>query len=373
MTAQGPLAGLRVVEMAGIGPTPFCGMLLADLGADIVRIDRENPSSPVAGAVRGSEFDFLRRGRRSVTLDLKKAADVDACLDLFAGADAVIEGYRPGVMERLGLGPDVALGRNPALVYGRMTGWGQTGPLASAAGHDINYIALSGALHAIGDRDRPTPPLNLVGDFGGGALYLAFGVLAALRHAHVSGEGQVVDCAMSDGSASLMTAVYGMHASGAWSDQRRANPLDGGAPFYDTYRCLDGGWIAVGSLEPQFYLKLLEACGIDLAEFGSRQWDRDAWPPLRAALEAAFSSRTRADWVQDLEGVDVCFAPVLSLSEASRHPHNVARNVFVDVGGVRQPAPAPRFSATPGQIQSHETCTAGDISRDWKSRAREWL
>ncbi len=339
---QGPLSGLKVLEFAGIGPGPFCGMLLSDLGADVVRIDRK-------GAGRGAPSDITARGRRSVALDLKSAAAVEACLALMETADAVFEGFRPGVMERLGLGPDVALARNPKLVYGRMTGWGQTGPYAKAAGHDMNYIAITGALHAIGTDEKPVPPLNLVGDFGGGALYLAFGLLAGVIHARASGQGQVIDCAMSDGAASLMAMFYGFKAAGGWIEKRRSNLLDGGAHFYDTYQCADGGWIAIGSIEPQFYALLLEKTGISDPEFKA-QMDRSKWPSLRQRLATVIATKTRDEWCAIMEGTDVCFAPVLDLDEAPRHAHNVARQTFVELGGVVQPAPAPRFSATPGAI-----------------------
>jgi alpha-methylacyl-CoA racemase len=342
--AQGPLSGLKVVEFAGIGPGPFCGMLLSDLGADVVRIDRK-------GAGRGSKFDVTARGRRSVALDLKTPQAVEACLKLMQTADAAFEGFRPGVMERLGLGPEVALERNPRLVYGRMTGWGQFGPYAQAAGHDMNYIAITGALHAIGTRDKPVPPLNLVGDFGGGALYLAFGLMAGVICARQTGRGQVIDCAMSDGAASLMTMFYGMKASGAWREDRRANLLDGGAHFYDTYQCADGRWISIASIEPQFYTLLLEKAGITDPQF-KHQMSRDDWPELKSKLAAVIWTRTRDEWCALLDGTDVCFAPVLTLDEAPGHPHNVARQTFVSVDGVAQPAPAPRFSATPGAIQS---------------------
>ena len=340
---QGPLTGLKIVEFAGIGPGPFCGMLLSDLGADVVRIDRKGPG-------RGSPTDVTGRGRRSVALDLKDPAAIEACLKLAEKADVLFEGFRPGVMERLGLGPDVALKRNPKLVYGRMTGWGQTGPLSQAAGHDMNYIAITGALHAIGTEDKPVPPLNLVGDFGGGALYLAFGLLAGVIQARETGKGQVVDCAMSDGAASLMAMFYGMKAAGGMKDERRANLLDGGAHFYDTYQCSDGKWISVGSIEPQFYALLLEKTGIKDPEF-ARQMDRTAWPDLRAKLAAVIATKTRDEWTAIMGGTDVCFAPVLTLEEAPKHPHNAARQTFVEVAGVTQPAPAPRFSATPGAIQ----------------------
>jgi alpha-methylacyl-CoA racemase len=341
---QGPLTGVRIVEFAGIGPGPFCGMLLSDLGADVVRIDRKGTGRG------GAPSDVTSRGRRSVALDLKDPAAVETCLKLMEKADGIIEGFRPGVMERLGLGPEVALKRNPKLVFGRMTGWGQTGPWASAAGHDMNYIAITGALHAIGTEDKPVPPLNLVGDFGGGALYLAFGLLAGVIQARETGKGQVVDCAMSDGAASLMAMFYGFKASGMWKEERRANLLDGGAHFYDTYRCKDGRWVSIGSIEPQFYALLLEKTGASDPEF-ARQMDRSAWPSLREKLAALIATRTRDQWAEIMGGTDVCFAPVLDLDEAPKHPHNAARETFVEVAGVTQPAPAPRFSATPGRIQ----------------------
>jgi len=337
---QGPLSGLKIVEFAGIGPGPFCGMLLSDLGADVVRIDRK-------GGGRGaSKFDVTSRGRRSVALDLKTPEAVEACLRLIERADALFEGFRPGVMERLGLGPEVALKRNPKLVYGRMTGWGQTGPLSQAAGHDINYIALTGALAAIGTAEKPVPPLNLVGDFGGGALYLAFGLLAGVIHARETGEGQVVDCAMTDGSASLMAMFYGMAASGGWRPARGANLLDGGAEFYDVYKCKDDRWIALGSIEPQFYALLLEKTGINDPQFKA-QMNRDDWPEMKRKLATVIKTRTRDEWEEIMGGTDVCFAPVLGLDEAASHPHNAARETFVTVDGVVQPAPAPRFSASP--------------------------
>jgi alpha-methylacyl-CoA racemase len=341
--AQGPLSGLKIVELAGIGPGPFCGMLLSDLGADVVRIDRK-------GGRGGAKSDVTSRGRRSVALDLKNPEAIEACLTLMDSADAVFEGFRPGVMERLGLGPDVALKRNPKLVYGRMTGWGQTGPYANAAGHDMNYIAISGALAAIGTADKPIPPLNLVGDFGGGALYLAFGLLAGVIHARATGQGQVIDCAMSDGAASLMAMFYGFKASGMWSNERRNNLLDGGAHFYDTYQCSDGKWISIGSIEPQFYALLLEKTGITDPDF-QQQMNRDQWPALKAKLDAVIRTKTRAEWCAIMDATDVCFAPVLGLDETAGHAHNAARKTFVEVEGVTQPAPAPRFSATPGEIQ----------------------
>ena len=355
---QGPLSGLKVVEFAGIGPGPFCGMLLSDLGADVVRIDR-------VGGRGGAKTDITSRGRRSVALDLKSPAAVEACLQLMERADAAFEGFRPGVMERLGLGPEVALKRNPSLVYGRMTGWGQFGPYSQAAGHDINYIAISGALGAIGPAERPAPPLNLVGDFGGGALYLAFGLLAAVIHARQSGQGQVVDCAMTDGAASLMAMFYGMKASGVWSDQRHSNLLDGGAQFYDAYECADGKFISLGSIEPQFYALLLEKTGIKDPAFQA-QMNRAEWPALKAKLGAVIRTKTRDEWCAIMDGTDVCFAPVLSLEEAPRHPHNAARATFIEVEGVTQPAPAPRFSRTPSAARDPAAAEIGQLVGEWK-------
>ena len=341
---QGPLSGLKIVEFAGIGPGPFCGMLLSDLGADVVRVDRK-------GGRGGAKTDITGRGRRSVALDLKQPAAIEICLKLIEQADAAFEGFRPGVMERLGLGPDVALKRNPKLVYGRMTGWGQFGPYAQAAGHDMNYIAITGALDAIGTREKPIPPLNLVGDFGGGALYLAFGLMAGVISARETGKGQVIDCAMSDGAASLMAMFYGFKAAGGWSDAgRRSNLLDGGAHFYDTYQCSDGRWISIGSIEPQFYALLLEKTGINDPAFQA-QMDRSKWDGLREKLATVIATKTQAEWCAIMDGTDVCFAPILNMDEAPRHPHNAARKTFVEIDGVTQPAPAPRFSATPGAIQ----------------------
>lgn len=343
--ASGPLSGLKVVEFAGIGPGPFCGMLLADLGADVVRIDRmETVGRPAR--------DIMGRGKRSVGIDLKSAAGIETALDLIEKADALIEGFRPGVMERLGLGPDAALARNPRLVYGRMTGWGQTGPLSHSAGHDINYIALTGALHAMGRRgEPPAPPLNLVGDFGGGALYLAFGICAALLEARSSGRGQVIDCAMTDGAASLMTMFFGMKSMGMWSDQREANLLDGAAHFYDCYECACGGWLAVGAIEPQFHALLIPGLGLDPADFAA-QMDASRWPDYSARIAAAVRTRTRDDWMKVFEGTDACVAPVLSMTEAPQNAHNLARKTFETAFGVLQPAPAPRFSRTPGAISA---------------------
>jgi len=341
---MGPLQGLRIVEFPAIGPVPFAAMLLSDMGADVLRIDRKSARAP-----RTTEVYF--RGRRAIALDLKKPEATGAALRLIEKADAAMEGFRPGVMERLGLSPDVCLARNPRLVYGRMTGWGQTGPLAHAAGHDINYIALSGALHAIGEKGgKPVPPLNLVGDFGGGALYLAFGVVCGLLHARQSGKGQVIDAAMVDGAASLMSVFYGMYSAGFWQDARGVNWLDSGAPFYDTYETRDGKWVALGSLEEPFYRALLEKLGIADEDAGARM-DRARWPEVKGKIARMIKMRTRDEWDTLLLGSDVCYAPVLSLAEAPGHPHNAARDAFINVGGVTQPAPAPRFSETPAEIQ----------------------
>ncbi len=346
---MGPLNGIKVVEIAGIGPGPFCAMLLADMGAEVLRVDRTAESG--LGVAMPPRLNLLNRGRRSVAVDMKTPQGIDTVLRLAEGADALIEGFRPGVAERLGIGPDACLGRNPRLIYGRMTGWGQDGPLAHAAGHDINYIALSGALHAIGPHGgKPVPPLNLVGDFGGGALYLAFGIACALIEARQSGLGQVVDAAMVDGAASLMTLFYGLKAGGQWQDRRGANLLDGAAPFYDTYETRDGGYVAIGSIEPKFYAELLRLTGLEDAGLPT-QMDLGKWPEIKARLAEAFRSRTRDEWCRIMEGSEVCFAPVLSLDEAPAHAHNRDRGTFVEIDGVVQPAPAPRFSRTPGAVQ----------------------
>ncbi len=361
--ASGPLTGIRIVEFQGIGPGPFCGMLLSDLGADVIRIDRAG-----GGGRQATPANVEMRGRRSIALDLKNPGDVETALKLIEKADGLIEGFRPGVMERLGLGPDVALERNPKLAYGRMTGWGQTGTLSHAAGHDLNYIALTGALGAMGRKgEAPYPPLNLIGDYGGGALYLAFGLLAAVLHAKASGEGQVIDVAMTDGAASLSSMFYGMRAMGVWSDEREDNLLDGGAHFYDCYECKDGGYVSIGSIEPQFYALLLEKAGLTDPEF-KNQMDRKAWPELKTKLKAVILSKTRDEWCELMEGTDVCFAPVLSMAEAPKHPHNVARETFVDYEGVVQPSPAPRFSKTPGAIQRPPASIgthSEEILKDW--------
>ncbi len=342
---MGPLQGLRVIELASIGPGPMCCMLLADLGADVVRVDRLEPSG--LGVTMDPRHDVNARGRRSVALDLKSDAGRAAVLRLLAGADVLVEGFRPGVAEKLGLGPADCHARNPRLVYGRMTGFGQTGPLATAAGHDLNYIALSGVLHAIGPAlGKPVPPLNLVGDYGGGALYLAFGVLAALYERQRSGLGQVVDAAMVDGAASLASLFYGLHAAGSWGEPRGANLLDGGAPFYDSYETADGRHVSLAPLEPKFFAQLAAALGLE-ARFVQRQYDRRLWPEMRAAIAAAVLQHTRDEWCSRLEGSDACFAPVLSFAEAPRHAHARARDAFVTVDGIVQPAPAPRFDRTP--------------------------
>jgi alpha-methylacyl-CoA racemase len=347
MPPMGPLAGVHVIEIAGIGPAPFCAMMLADLGAQVIRVERGSarPNDPPAS-------DPLLRSRRSIALDLKNPAAVEALLQLIARADILIEGFRPGVLERLGLGPEPCLQSNPQLVYGRMTGWGQDGPLAAAAGHDINYIALAGALHLIGPPGgKPVPPLNLVGDFGGGGMLLAFGVLAALIEARQSGRGQVVDAAMVDGSAALLAMFFGLRARGMFHDATGANFLAGAAPYYDTYRTRDDKYVAIGALEPQFFAVLLDKLGLDKERFARSGFPRvnvppQEWAELRVAIAAAVASRTREEWCRIMEGTDACFAPVLSLEEAARHPHNVARGTFVNVNGVEQNAPAPRFSRT---------------------------
>jgi alpha-methylacyl-CoA racemase len=336
---MGPLSGIRIIELASLGPGPFGAMLLGDLGADVIRVDRPGRTDPLG-------LDRLTcRNRRSIGLNLKSKEGIGVLLDLINTADVLVEGLRPGVVERLGLGPEVCRDRNPGLVYARMTGWGQEGPLRERAGHDINYIALSGALDAIGPaRGKPTPPLNLVGDFGGGALYMVMGVLAALVERSSSGFGQVVDAAMVDGTTSLMTMFYEFKAMGLWEGDRGTNLLDGGAPFYDTYETAGGGWMAVGALEPQFFALLLERLGIDFA--AADQYDRTRWPELRDLIAAAFLARTREEWIDEFADSDACAWPVLSMAEAPTHRFNSERQVFVDVDGVFQPAPAPRFSRT---------------------------
>jgi len=363
---MGVLSGYRVIELAGIGPAPMCAMLLSDMGADVVRIDRLADAG--LGVQVQTKYGLLNRGRRSVALDLKRPEATDTVLRMVEKADALIEGFRPGVMERLGLGPDVCLLKNPRLVYGRMTGWGQEGPLAQAAGHDINYIALAGALHSIGRRgEAPVPPLNLVGDFGGGALYLALGVVAGILEAQKSGKGQVVDVAMVDGVASLMTAIYGMHGAGIWTNERGTNVLDTGAHYYDVYETRDGKHISIGSIEAKFYEELLERSGLKNEEL-PRQNDRPSWPRMKERLKALFLTKTRDEWCKLMEGTDICFAPVLSMDEAPRHPHNQLRGTFVVQDGVAQPAPAPRFSRTPSAIQ----CPPAVPGEHTEEALRDW-
>lgn len=342
-TGSGPLSGLRILEFVGIGPGPFAAMLLADMGADVLRIDRPGGGDSYSKNVVG-------RGRPTLHVDLKDASQVAQVLALVERADALIEGFRPGVMERLGLGPDIVLKRNPRLVYGRMTGWGQTGPLSRTAGHDINYISLSGALAAIGPADRPVPPLNLVGDYGGGALYLVAGILAGIVSARQTGLGQVVDCAICDGAASLMAMFSDLSSQGRWTSRRAANLLDGGAPFYRTFECSDGRHLSVGALEPKFYDLLCERMGFARSELPDRE-DARNWDRLHALLEQRFKLKTRDEWCAILGGIDTCVTPVLTLEEAAAHPHMAARQTFVEVDDVVQPAPAPRFSRTPSSIR----------------------
>lgn len=361
---SGPLAGLKVVEMAGLGPAPFCAMMLADMGAEVIRIEK-----PVkAEAVDNSRVQVLNRGRRSLAIDMRAEGATETVLALIAKADILIEGFRPGVMERMGLGPEVYLARNPKLVYGRMTGWGQFGPLAHAAGHDINYIAIAGALHAIGRAgEKPVVPLNYVGDFGGGGMLLGFGVLCALTEARSSGKGQVVDAAMTDGTALLSAMMYGFKAAGAWNNERGDNLLDGGAHFYDTYRCADGKFIAIGAIEPQFYSLLLKLCNITDPAFHTQR-DKAAWAPLKERMSALFMTQTRQQWCALLEGTDACFAPVLDWDEAAEHPHNIERETFIRVDGVLQPAPAPRFSRSVPPTPSAPRPSGADseaILADW--------
>ncbi len=371
---MGPLNGFKIIEVAGIGPGPFTAMMLSDMGADVIRIDRAG--NAVGGDPDAPPADLLNRGRRSVGLDLKSEAGVSVLLDLVGSADAIIEGFRPGVAERLGFGPDVCLERNPKLVYSRMTGWGQDGPYASTAGHDINYIALGGALAHLGRKgEKPTPPINLVGDFGGGGMLQAFGVVCALLEAQKSGSGQVVDAAMVDGAATLMTMIWSFSAMGIWSDTKGENLLDTGAHFYDTYETSDGKYVSIGSIEPQFYDELLQLTGLEdhLEAKGTElpyQHDKSQWPMLKDALTEIFAGKTRDEWCGIMEGSDVCFAPVLTMSEAAEHPHNVERGTFIEVAGIPQPAPSPRFSRTPGSVQ-RPPAFAGqhtdEVLADWLS------
>ncbi len=363
---MGPLDGIKVIEIAGIGPGPFACMMLADQGAEVLRIDRAQNVQPTQPDQ--PSLDLLCRGRRSAGVDLKNADGVAAVLRLVEQADVLIEGFRPGVMERLGLGPEVCLERNPRLVFGRMTGWGQEGPLAQAAGHDINYIALAGALAPIGRRGGPpVPPLNLVADFGGGGMLMAYGVMCALLERERSGKGQVVDAAMVDGSAALMTIFHGMRAVGLWSDERGTNLLDTGAHFYDVYETADGQYVSIGAIEPQFYAEFLERLGIEEDEL-PRQMDRATWPESKERVAKLLKTKTRDEWCAILEGTDVCFAPVLTMGEAVNHPHNVARNTFVEIAGTPQPGPAPRFSRTPSAIRrppAHAGQHTDEVLGEW--------
>ena len=370
---SGPLKGIRIVEMVGLGPCPFAAMMLADMGAEVIRIDRKPTDGPTPYPMQGTCFDVMARGRRSLALDLKAPEARDLALHLIDQADGLIEGFRPGVMERLGLGPDVCLARNPRLVYGRVTGWGQDGPLANAAGHDLNYIAMSGMLHEIGHGDAPpVPPLNLVGDFGGGGMMLAFGVVCALLEARGSGKGQVIDAAMVEGSALLGAMIYGYKAFGAWTGERGSAMLAGGAHFYNTYACADGKFVSVGSIEPQFYALLLKLCNIHDPAFDNHM-DRSRWPELKTKIAAIFATKPRQAWCDLMEGTDVCFAPVLDMDEAPSHAHNRARETFIEVDGVTQPAPAPRFSRTAPQVNAGPA-SAGqhseEILRDWGVQAQ---
>jgi alpha-methylacyl-CoA racemase len=373
-TRVGPLAGLKIVELGGIGPGPFASMLLSEMGADVLRLTRQ---ASAGTGIKGYDkrHRLIERGRRAVAVDLKNPRAIESVRRLIAGADAVLEGFRPGVAERLGLGPDDCLRLNPKLVYGRMTGWGQDGPLAAVPGHDINYIALTGVLHSIGRKDGPpVPPLNLVGDFGGGAMYLAFGMVCALLEARSSGRGQVVDAAMVDGASSLMTMMYGMHAAGLWTDDRGSNRLDSGTPWYDVYETADGKWISVGCNEPQFYDALLERLGIAAGVLPADRHDCKGWPAIRACFAQKFREKTRDEWCDVMEGSEVCFAPVLSMAEAPQHPHMKARGTFVKLDGVVQPAPAPRFSRTKPEIRHSAGSTeaqAADALRDWGFSAAE--
>ena len=363
--ATGPLRGVRMIEFAGIGPGPYASMLLSDMGADVVTIARQ-------GQWKGDERLFVNRGRRVVELDLKNLSHIAQALDLIESADALIEGFRPLVMERLGLGPDVVLARNPRLAYCRMTGWGQTGPLSQAAGHDINYIAITGALDSFrASTGEPVSPLNLIGDYGGGALFLVVGMLAAIIESRTTGKGQVVDVAMCDGVSSMLTTFHAMHAIGRWTDTPRTNMLDGGAHFYRTYKCKDGRYMSIGAIEPQFYAELRKIAGLEDDVFDAQQ-DRGKWPELARRLEAVFLTRTRDEWTSLLEGTDACAAPVIGLFEAPSHPHLAARETFVKADGGVQPAPAPRFSRTPSSIRNSAgvtPMTAADVLAGWSEAA----
>ena len=364
---MGPLEGIKIIEMAGLGPGPFAGMMLADMGADLILVERK-PAGPAGGTNKFRFPDCNRRGKRSIALNLKDPDDVETLLKLAEKADVLFEGFRPGVMERLGLGPEVLLQRNPKLIMGRMTGWGQEGPLSHAAGHDINYISLTGALRAIGRKgQRPVPPLNLVGDYGGGAMFLVTGILAALVERQRSGKGQVIDVAMTDGSAVLMSIFNTLQGVGMWSTQHGSNMLDSGAHYYDVYETSDGKYISVGSIEPQFYALLIEKTGLDPEAFKAQN-NAAKWPEFKEEMASLFKTKTRDEWCEIMEGTDVCFAPVLDLIEARQHPHNVARQTYMELDGIVQPAPAPRFSRTPSQIQFGSRATGEDTEKvllDW--------
>ena len=367
---MGPLHGLKVIELAGIGPGPMAAMLLADMGATVLRVDRKEPSG--LGVPRPERFDLLLRNRRSIPLDLKQPAAIDFVLDLVAGSDVLIEGFRPGVAERLGLGPTVCLEKNPKLIYGRITGWGQDGPLANAVGHDINYIALTGALHAFGRAGQaPAAPINLVGDFGGGTMYLVMGILAALYETRASGKGQVVDAAMVDGVASLMTQPHGTFAAGMMSNERGTNITDSGAPFYDAYACSDGKWVSIGAVEKKFYAEVLRL--LDLDSLLADQWKRESWSAAKSQIAEKIKTRTRDEWCKIFEGSESCFAPVLTLEEAPRHPHLQARGTYIEIDGITQPAPAPRFSRsvapTPQSFRPWNRDEAQEILEPWLTPA----
>ncbi|PCH53096.1 MAG: carnitine dehydratase [Cellvibrionales bacterium] len=364
---SGPLTGYKVIELAGIGPAPMCAMMLSDMGAEVVRVDRLSDAK--LGIAMPKKYNFLGRGRRSIAVDLKNPDGIDALLKLIDGADVVLEGFRPGVMERLGMGPDICLERNPKLIYARVTGWGQEGPLSKCAGHDLNYIALSGALHAIGrsNDEPPTPPLNLVGDFGGGTMFVLTGILAALLEAKSSGQGQVVDAGMVDGALSLMTSIYGMFEGGVQNDERAANILDSGSHFYNTYETKDGRYVSIGSIETKFYDELLEKMQID-PDSMAPQMERESWPSMKEKLKELFLTKSRDEWCAIMDNTDICFAPVLTLAEAPDYPHNKERDAFVDVEGVMHPAPAPRFSRTPSSIKGPAPKTGihtEEVLSDW--------
>ncbi len=365
---MGPLSGIRIIELAGIGPGPFAGMLLADMGAEVISVEKATSKQAKP------QPDCSRRGKRSIALNLKSPAGIEALLQLVEQADVLFEGFRPGVTERLGIGPDVCLARNPRLVYGRMTGWGQTGPLAQAAGHDINYISLTGVLSAIGrSGERPVPPLNLVGDFGGGGMFLVVGILAALLETRRSGKGQVIDAAMTDGSALLMSMMHSMQAMGAWKMQRGTNMLDTGAHFYEVYETADGKYVSIGSIEPQFYRLLMDKAELDPAVFGL-QMNVPQWPQLKEKLAEVFRQKTQAQWCELMEGSDVCFAPVLDFQEAPGHPHNAARQTYIELDGMMQPAPAPRFSRTPSAVAFGARAMGADtreVLADWGFSAEQ--